>query len=363
MLLRWRDIVLAILCLEIIHYAKIIKTLYVKGRIDNDQQFRVSLPRAKSQEPRAKSQEPNSALKILVCYHKSYTMPPLDDGILLPIQVGKSLTDIDLHIQSDNEVNGQPCDNISDKNASYNEMTALYWAWKNLKKLYPNVKYVGLFHYRRFLAFDKKNFFTEEIKMNESEIKSYKLYTQKIMNIIDGGKIIITKPVVFPYSVLLNYEHCLHSWDYRILKEIIANDFPDYYEDFIDFMENNNKLSARNMFIMKYDDFVEYCEWIFAVLNIFERSIHMEYYDAYQKRTPAFMAERLFNVWLRKNKKKFKFYNVYHYDENFRHQPFKECIFFLRDMIDYLKAGITAALLRESFRKGIKKILKSIHKN
>lgn len=43
-------------------------------------------------------------------------MPPNDDEVLLPIQVGKSLTDIDLHIQSDNEVNGQPCDNISEKN-------------------------------------------------------------------------------------------------------------------------------------------------------------------------------------------------------------------------------------------------------
>ncbi|MBQ7216372.1 MAG: hypothetical protein IJS39_10370 [Synergistaceae bacterium] len=47
-----------------------------------------------SEQPNTRSH--NSALKILVCYHKPYTMSP---------------TDTDLHIQPDNQLNGQPCDN------------------------------------------------------------------------------------------------------------------------------------------------------------------------------------------------------------------------------------------------------------
>lgn len=37
--------------------------------------------------------------------------------------------------------------NISDKNACYCEITALYWAWKNL-----DARYLGLVHYRRYFA-------------------------------------------------------------------------------------------------------------------------------------------------------------------------------------------------------------------
>ena len=53
---------------------------------------------------------------------------------------------------------GYICDNdsrfvdgqISEKNPGYNEMTVLYWSWKN-----QTADYVGLVHYRRYLAMRK----------------------------------------------------------------------------------------------------------------------------------------------------------------------------------------------------------------
>ena len=106
-------------------------------------------------------------------------MPPENDA-LLPIHVGKKLSTLDLHIQTDCDVNGQECDNISDKNDSYCELTAMYWAWKNIKKIYPNIKYIGLFHYRRFLAFDRPTLLQQTISMPENEILNYNINSEDL---------------------------------------------------------------------------------------------------------------------------------------------------------------------------------------
>lgn len=253
----------------------------------------------------------DSALKILVCYHKPYTMPPNDDEILLPIQVGKALTDTDLHIQADNELNGLPCGNISSKNATYNELTAIYWAWKNIKKLYPDVKYIGLYHYRRFFAFDEQKFFASDINKPEEAIMNYSLDAEKIIRILEADRVILAKRSVFSSTAAAQYCMCHVSDDYRSLKNIIREKYPDYYDAFIDIMEKNNKLSPFNMFIMKYDDFVKYCEWIFGILPLIEPEIRKNS-NAYQRR--LFISERLLNVYIHKHHMKAKYFNIFHYE-------------------------------------------------
>ena len=82
-------------------------------------------------------------VKIVVATHKKYEMPK--DGMYLPLHVGaegkkdSNGNALDLGYQKDNTG-----ENISKKNASYCELTGLYWAWKNLKD-----DYIGLEHYRR----------------------------------------------------------------------------------------------------------------------------------------------------------------------------------------------------------------------
>ena len=129
----------------------------------------------------------------------------MDDGILLPIHTGKAISSLDLHIQGDNEVNGTPCDNISSKNASYNELTAIYWAWKNLRRLYPDVKYVGLYHYRRFFAFDERKYFDCCIDRPESAIAGYRVDAEKVIRILESGKIILPVSTVSAHSLAVSY--------------------------------------------------------------------------------------------------------------------------------------------------------------
>ena len=64
-------------------------------------------------------------IQIIVAAHKAYRMPT--DPMYLPLHVGKAGKDLELGFQGDNTG-----ENISEKNATYCELTGLYWAWKNL---------------------------------------------------------------------------------------------------------------------------------------------------------------------------------------------------------------------------------------
>ena len=64
-------------------------------------------------------------LKMLVASHKPYWMP--DDPAYLPVQVGAAGKETIPGFQRDDEG-----ENISAKNPNYCELTALYWAWKDL---------------------------------------------------------------------------------------------------------------------------------------------------------------------------------------------------------------------------------------
>lgn len=261
----------------------------------------------------ALTQNTDSTLKILVCCHKPYTLPPLDDGILLPIHVGKALANVEMNLQADNQLDGKPCDNISSKNDSYCELTAVYWAWKNLRKLFPGVKYIGLFHYRRFLSFHRETYFADSVHKPESDIASYRVDASKVISTLESGKIILPNLRNFSYSIRIQYNDSHVSDDYSALKDVIRCKFPDYYDDFIDVMENGNKFSAYNMFVMKYEDFDRYCEWLFAVLAEVEPLIPYQHYSTYQKRVFGFMSERLINVYARKNRLTPAYSSIYVY--------------------------------------------------
>ena len=85
-------------------------------------------------------------VKIIIATHKKYRMPK--DKMYIPVHVGaekkKDDDGNDLNIGYTKDNTG---DNISCKNASFCELTGLYWAWKNV-----DADYIGLAHYRRHFS-------------------------------------------------------------------------------------------------------------------------------------------------------------------------------------------------------------------
>ena len=249
-----------------------------------------------------------SKLKILVCCHKPCDLP--EDELLLPVHVGASLSDADFGMQRDDMLFGKPCDNISAKNKTYCEITAIYWAWKNIKKLYPDLEYIGLNHYRRFFAFEK-SFFDIYACPEPMKASDYCLDKTKLSSALQHSRACVAKPKVYKYSLATDY--CVHhvSDDYRKLKNIVYELYPSYEDSFKEVMEQNNKLSHYNMFILRWDDFDAYCTWLFSILTEVEKVVDVSSYTDVQKRVFGYMAERLLNVWLYHNKIKTKRIPVY----------------------------------------------------
>ncbi len=238
--------------------------------------------------------------KILVCCHKNDLMAIQKP--YFPIQLGKSLTELDLGITADNTG-----DNISFKNQSFCELTGIYWAWKNLK----DTDVIGLCHYRRYFDF---HHVCEHIKpyttLPSSFFPNVNLSIPDIIiENVKNGKIIIPRKENYPMSVLSHYNNGHSSFDLYVVKDIIKKDFDDYYSHaFWKSLVLNNKMSICNMFIMNWENYDAYCSWLFHILEKAEKRIDISNYSRYQQRLYGFLAERLFNVWIYAERKKTKEY-------------------------------------------------------
>lgn len=229
----------------------------------------------------------NQTIKIMVAMHKEYRKP--QQGMYLPVQVGKEIAKTDLHIQGDNE--GM---HISGKNRNYCELTALYWAWKNLE-----ADYIGLVHYRRYFSLIRRKNKWESI-LNEGQ-----------------AKIILKEtPVILPekrnYFIETNesqYLHAHHAEGWREMCRIIRQDYPQYIPA-LEEMRKSTKGHRFNMFIMKRNYFDAYCEWLFDILTKIEKNIDISEYSASEARVFGYLSERMLDVWLVTNHISYREVNV-----------------------------------------------------
>lgn len=186
------------------------------------------------------------------------------------------------------QVKDNTADNISEKNSSYCELTALYWIWKNCKS-----EYIGLEHYRRFFLMHNKPI---------SKWKALKVLRKKDLIVSDKY-----------YTKLTLYEqyHKAHiGSDLDVVREIIGEKQPDYLP-FLDKVYQSHGAYYFNMFIGRKALLDDYCSWLFPILYELEAKIDNCARDVYQARTFGFIAERLFNVYILKNKLKVKSMGVY----------------------------------------------------
>lgn len=229
-------------------------------------------------------------IKIIVATHKKYIMPK--DEMYLPVQVGKLLKNPEEYLEFQGDNDGE---NLSLKNLYYCELTALYWAWKNLKS-----DYIGLSHYRRHFSNAKK--LPKDIQGRIDSVLK-KEDTEKILESTDV--ILPKKRKYYIENLYSHYKNTMYIEPLDETKKIIEEKYPEYIKEF-NILHKRTSAHMFNMFIMKKDILNKYCTWLFDILFELEKRIPPEKYDKFHARYLGRISELLLDVWINTNHIKYK---------------------------------------------------------
>lgn len=242
-------------------------------------------------------------VKIFVVCHRDCYVPDLP--FLKPIQVGTALSSTLLpNMLHDNEG-----DNISEKNKQYCELTAQYWAWKNIE-----ADYYGFFHYRRYFSFNKKQLPEDGWgnvildTLNAESMQKLSLDTEPLDQLINDYEVITVKKRNInkqrnkqKVKRKTNYEEygvseVQHIDDLDKALNILYKKYPEFKKSAEKYL-NDTYAYECNMFIMKKDIYFRYCEWLFNILFELEKELDLTYYNSEENRVIGFIAERLFGIY------------------------------------------------------------------
>ncbi len=218
-----------------------------------------------------------SDTKIIIAAHKPYSFPT--DAAYLPVQVGAKGKDKFLTCSDDTG------DNISEKNPRYCELTALYFAWKNLA-----ADAVGLVHYRRY--------FKGGFKFTVNGRTVGVLSTEECDEILRETDVILPKKRKYYIETLYShYAHTMYVEPLDITGEIIKEKHGEYYTEFLR-LKKRSSAHMFNMAIMKKSVLDGYCGWLFSILSELEKRVDASKYDEFHARFFGRISELLLDVYI-----------------------------------------------------------------
>ena len=222
-------------------------------------------------------------IKLLVCCHKEGAK---GDGLLVTVQGGAALKeDIGCDFRDDDG------ENISALNPCYNELSVVYWAWKNYHKL-GNPDYIGLMHYRRYFYADRncgdavlrtrasQGTFREKSRLNAPVLVSY----------LGQGGFVCPRPAI-RRSVYAQYALTHDKTDLALAVKILTRLFPSYAKTAQKYLAGKQNF-FYNMFIFPKEIFLRYCRFLFPILEEFVRERGTE--------DRLFVSERLTGIFFLK---------------------------------------------------------------
>ena len=210
----------------------------------------------------------NNKVIILVATHKPDKV--YQDNVYTPIHVGRTIS------KYKNEMAGMigddTGDNISSKNPMFCELTAQYWAWKNLE----SVEYIGFCHYRRYF---------------ETQI------TNENIDQLLGKKydVILPRPIIATHYVKdrLLLDSCKE--DFYIFISTLLKLYPEYKQTVYDYLFNNRVIG--------------YASWLFSILFEAEKKVKLSGYTR-MRRVFGYYGEAFLAIYMLHNKHKILFDDI-----------------------------------------------------
>ena len=225
--------------------------------------------------------------KIYIVTHKDAKLDTLPEDYKI-IHAGHALAKKNFDYLGDDSG-----DNISRLNPYLNEITALYWLWKNTRH-----DFIGFVHYRRFFTADGKNILSTDA-------------AKKILREYD----IIVNGCEFGYIALRDWKIMLSTKKIAeqvigTIRKYIAFRQPDYLAAY-DRVTDSFGVFCYEIFITRREIFNAYCEWLFSFIidatkEILATTEIASSDDPRIYRAISFTAEHLMTVWLIKNRLKIK---------------------------------------------------------
>lgn len=242
-------------------------------------------------------------IKVLVACHADSYVP--ENDIIKSIQVGAAKRP---HIDGMSFYDDDG-DNISLKNDKYCELTAQYWAWKNLE-----CDYYGFLHYRRYLSFSNNRYKADEYKnvifdaIDDKFVSDFGLDEKSITDFVQDYDIIAPEPMDFKKDTTLAGKQKNVYTHYKLSKDHDIQDFefvinyikenkPEYLESAMEYSASRYGYFL-NMYVMKKEVFFDYCEWLFPILEAFDSQKDYSRCNVYANRVVGLLAERLFGIYI-----------------------------------------------------------------
>lgn len=228
-----------------------------------------------------------SEIKIFMCCHKPFEIVP---PLCTPIQCGSAVNAKIAGVLHDDDG-----ENISSKNREYCELTAHYYAWKNVE-----ADSYGFCHYRRFFCADEsvKLPYSVKGKLSESDkkrlLKDDGHWKEKL------GKYDMICPRSEDMGISAREHYVTSRYHYAedldLFIDILGKKSPDIKPFAENYLKQNRQYFC-NMFVMKHDLFFKYCEILFETLAEFDnrKKIHGDFQS---DRTDGFLGEIFTGIYI-----------------------------------------------------------------